>query len=92
MVALWVLFATTFNASLRWLRGRPLLAMALGAVGGPLAYLAGAQLGAISFPELASGLAVQAAGWTLLMPLLMRIADRLDRVSFHRPEGAPCLS
>lgn len=81
MAALWLLFATTLNVSLRWLRQRPWLAALLGAVGGPLAYHAGAQLGALSFPDLAAGLAAQAVGWALLMPLLVRLATRLDGVT-----------
>src|SRR6187399_1186286 len=47
IVALWALFATTFNVSLRALRGRPVIAAVLGAVGAPAAYYAGARLGAL---------------------------------------------
>ena len=46
IVAMWVLFASTLNVSLRWLRGRWALATLLGAVAGPLAYYGGAGLGA----------------------------------------------
>lgn len=84
MAALWLVFATTLNVSLRWLRQRPWLAALLGAVGGPLAYHAGAQLGALSFPDPAAGLAAQAIGWALLMPLLVRLATRLDGVAPRR--------
>jgi hypothetical protein len=48
MVSLWMVFATTLNHSLRWLASRPWAAALAGAVGGPLAYLAGAKLGALS--------------------------------------------
>jgi hypothetical protein len=84
MAALWLVFATTLNVSLRWLRGRAWLAVALGLVGGPLAYYAGAQLGALSFSNLAAGLAAQAIGWALLMPLLLRLAARFDGVAPRR--------
>lgn len=84
MAALWLVFATTLNVSLRWLRGRDLLATLLGLVGGPLAYYAGAQLGALSFPNLAAGLAAQAIGWAVLMPVLVRLATRFDGVAPRR--------
>ena len=49
MTSLWVAFAGMFGYGLKWLRGRYLLAGLLGAFGGPLAYSAGASLGAIEF-------------------------------------------
>lgn len=78
MAALWANFATTFNISLRPLQGRPWLAAALGAVGGPLAYWGGAGLGAMTFHDLAAGLAALAVAWALLTPLLLALAARLD--------------
>ena len=48
MLSLWIAFATTLNHSLRWLMTRPLAAAVAGAIGGPLAYLAGARLGALA--------------------------------------------
>jgi hypothetical protein len=78
IVAMWALFATTLNLSLGWLQGRPVLAALLGAVGGPLAYLAGQRLGAIELPEPALALLVQGLGWSLLMPLLAWLATRLN--------------
>ena len=79
IIALWALFATTFNVSMRWLRGRPLLAALFGAVGGPLSYLAGARLDAMTFVETIPAVAALAIGWGLAMPALMRLAERLDR-------------
>ena len=78
MVALWALFATTLNVSLRGLRARGWLAALLGATGGPLAYYAGARLGALEFVATGAGLAAIAAGWAVLTPLLFRAALRLD--------------
>jgi hypothetical protein len=46
ILAMWVNFGLTLNSSMRWLHGKPALAAALGAVGGPLAYLAGVRIGA----------------------------------------------
>lgn len=84
MAALWVVFATTLNVSMRWLRERWLIAALFGAIGGPLAYYAGAKLGALSFPDPVLGLTAQAVGWGLLMPLLVKIAARFDGI-----ESAP---
>jgi hypothetical protein len=94
IVAMWALFATTLNVSLGWLRGRPVLAALLGAVGGPLAYFAGHRLGGIDLPDPAFALLVQGLGWSLLMPLLAWLASRLDgfepvvaRSSLHAGPG-----
>lgn len=76
IVALWACFATTLNVGLRWLRGRPLVAGALGAAGGPLAYLGGEALGGVSLETTA--LLALAIGWACLMPLLVRAATHLD--------------
>jgi len=101
MVALWMNLAGTLGLSMRWLRGRPLLAALFGAIGAPLSYLAGARLGAAQIaapftalaggaagmiaPEpgsvlsLAAGLGAIALEWAIAMPLLLAIADALDR-------------
>ena len=76
MIALWALFSTTLNVSLRWLRGRYLLAAAFGAVGA-LSYLAGAKIGALVLPMNYSLLAVGVC-WALTMPLLLVMAKRWD--------------
>ena len=47
IVTMWMLFATTLNVSLRWMRPRPWLAAVFCLVGGPLAYIAGQKLGGI---------------------------------------------
>jgi hypothetical protein len=79
MAALWANFATTLSVSLRPLQDRPWLAAGLGGVGGPAAYWGGAQLGAITFHDLGSGLAALALAWAVLTPLLLALAARLDR-------------
>lgn len=78
LVCLWVLFATTFNVSLRWLRPRPMMAALLGSVGGPLAYLGGARLGALDIDASYLALATLAFGWGLAMPILLWTAARFD--------------
>jgi len=78
IVALWVAFATTLNVSLSWLKGRLLLALAFGAVGGPLAYFAGAQMGGVTFHEPALALTALAFGWATITPTLVLIATQID--------------
>jgi len=80
MVALWMLFATTLNQSLAWLKRRVFVAVLFGAIGGPLAYLGGAKLGALNFAAPTAGLLALAIGWALLTPLLALIAQRCDGV------------
>jgi hypothetical protein len=78
MVALWAIFATTLNVSLRVLRSRLGLAAALGAVGGPAAYYGGAQLGALELATAGAALMTIAAGWAVFVPALLGAARRLD--------------
>ena len=81
IVTMWMLFGTTINLSMRWMRGRPLLASAFGLVGGPLAYVAGHKIGGIVFVDQAAAIAMLAVGWAIIMPLLMQLGERLDGVS-----------
>lgn len=78
IVAMWALFATSLNLSMGWLKGRRWLAALFGAVGGPLAYLAGARLGGLEMPEPLLALGAQAAGWAVILPVLTRLAERLN--------------
>jgi len=78
MIALWANFATTLNVSLRALRSYPWLAAAIGAVGAPAAYFAGAKLGAMEFTAMGLALTAIGLGWTLLSPALFGAARRLD--------------
>jgi hypothetical protein len=83
MVALWAMFATTLNVSLRFLRDRPWLALLLGAIGAPAAYSAGARMGALELAAPGAALAAIAACWALCMPGLLRLGRRLD--GYARP-------
>jgi hypothetical protein len=87
MVALWMLFATTLNASLAWLKGQLWLAAGFGAVGGPLGYLAGERLGALALVERTAALVVLAIGWALLAPLLSVLAQRIEARRAPRAAG-----
>jgi len=89
IVAMWMLFATTLNVSLRWLKQRPLPAAALGAVAGPAAYFAGYKLGGVEIADFSAALTALALGWALFMPGLMALANRLEATQRYRsPESA----
>jgi hypothetical protein len=78
IVAMWGVFTTTLNVSLAWLKRSLPLAILFGAVGGPLAYVAGEKLGGLVFVQQTSALIALAVGWAAITPLLLRIADRYD--------------
>lgn len=80
MPALWAVFATSLNVTLRWLRSRLWLATMLGAAGGPLAFASGARLGAAELLEPVHALWLLSVEWALMLPLLVALAARLDGV------------
>jgi len=68
LLALWAQFATTFRYSLRHVLERPAAAMLFGALGGPVAFLAGERLGAVELTTpLWPGLLRLAVGWMLAL-------------------------
>ncbi len=79
LIVLWAQFAATFHFSMGWLKGRPWTAAAFGAVGGPLAFLAGRRLGVVEFhPETWPSLLSLAVVWALALPLLLHLAARQE--------------
>ncbi|MGH8477388.1 MAG: DUF2878 domain-containing protein [Methylococcales bacterium] len=78
MWMLWMLFATTLNVNLRWLRKRPLLGAMLGFAGGPLAYLGASRLGAIQLLQGPISLMAIGLVWAVAMPGMMWLSVRLD--------------
>jgi hypothetical protein len=87
IVAMWALFATTLNVSMRWLRSNLLLASFAGAVGGPLSYAAGARLGGLAWIEPVWALTALAMIWAAALPLLALFARRLDGTPAARATG-----
>lgn len=78
IVALWMSFALTLNHSLAYLKTHALVAAALGGIGAPLAYLAAARLGALTFPAGSlPALPWLAAAWAAITPALCRLAHVL---------------
>jgi hypothetical protein len=91
IVVMWMVFATTLNLSLGWLQGRYLLAAVLGAIAGPLAYEAGAALGAASFPDPLTAVLLLAAGWAVFTPALLVLAARLNQRADSSAAGDPAV-
>jgi len=82
LVCLWLLLATTLAHSLAWLQRRVLFAAVLGAIGGPLAYIGGAQFGAAllgddGFLGASTALVVLSLSWAVAMPLLLWLTQQL---------------
>lgn len=74
IIALWAAFATTLNISLAWFKQHLWLASLFGAIGGPMAYLAGEKLGAVQFSDTTLALSMLAVGWTCLMPSMLLLS------------------
>lgn len=77
LVVMWILFATTINHSLSWLLHRPLVATLMGAVFGPMAFIAGEKLGAVVFTDQLAAMLLLALGWGILMPLVCVLAKNM---------------
>lgn len=78
IVAMWMLFATTLNRSMSWLKGRQALAAAMGAIAGPMSYYAGNRLGGIEFEDPLAATIALSVGWALIMPVVVLLAERLN--------------
>ena len=88
ILTLWLIFATTFNVSMRWLKTRLWLAVPFGAIGGPLAFVAGEKLGAVIIAEPQTTLVVLAIGWAIWSPLLAWASRYWDGFANERNASA----
>lgn len=84
MACLWLSFAPCVPILARWLGTRPLLAVALGAAGGPLAYLSASRMGAVRLEGAAAWVAV-AAEFAVIAAVSTRYAHR----ALHARRTAP---
>ena len=78
IIVLWMGFAITLNSSLSWLKKKIKLSVLLGAIGGPLAYLAGEKLNAVTILS-PNAIIVIAIGWGIITPLLIIITNKLPK-------------
>jgi len=81
IITLWMLFATTLNVSMRWLRNKEPMAALFGLVGGPTTYLAGQKLGGIILVDQFAALVALGIGWAIMMPILLRLSEIFDGFS-----------
>jgi len=78
IVMLWMIFAMTLNHSLAWLSKKIYLSFIFGALGGPLAYIAGEELGAITLLGM-NAIVTLSVGWAIITPILLIIANKLNK-------------
>ena len=76
MWGLWAILATTLNSSMSWMKERYALAGVMGAVCGPLSYIAGISLGGGEWLSQKVGIVVLAAIWGVAMPTFMYWAKK----------------
>lgn len=88
MPCMWLSFATTLTLSLGWLRGRFMLGVLFGLIGGPAAYYTGMKLGAVELTgPLSRALLIIAVEWAIAMPLLLLLATPRQAARTARPEA-----
>jgi hypothetical protein len=88
LLVMWAQMATTFDFSMRPVVARPAAAAMFGAIGGPLAFLAGERLGAITLHRpLTPGLALIAISWAIAMTTFAFAEQRQRRET--GPHSAP---
>jgi len=78
IIALWIGFSSTLNVSLRWLRGRYVIAFLFGAIGGPMAYIAAEKLGAVTITPQTSSYIVLGLAWAFVTLLLLTLSQKFD--------------
>ena len=71
-------FAITINSSLSWLKKKLNLSILFGAIGGPLAYLAGEKLGAVTLLT-SDALIIISTGWAIITPLLIFVSNKISK-------------
>jgi hypothetical protein len=86
ILAMWANFATTLNLTMGWLKGRLVLAAVMGAIFGPLTYVAGEKLGGIEFIDFTASMIGLGVVWGISMPLLLIAAGRYNGLSRSAPQ------
>ncbi len=75
LLLMWAQFATTFPFSLKPIVMKPVAAALFGAIGGPLAFVAGQGLGAVTLlPPVSLSLLRLAVSWGIAMTVLSAVA------------------
>ena len=66
------------------MRGKWLVAVLFGAIGGPLAYMGAEKLGAVTLNNMPATYIALAVGWAILTPLLLALSEKFDG---YKPNG-----
>jgi Protein of unknown function (DUF2878) len=78
LLAMWAQFATTFRFSVRSVIAQPLPAALFGAVGGPIAFVAGERLGAVTLlPPVTPGLLRLSITWAIALVAFSVVVRRV---------------
>jgi hypothetical protein len=78
ILGLWIGFTTTLNVSFRWMHRKWLVSAIFGLIGGPLAYIGAAKLGAVTLNSIPQTYIALAIGWGVLTPSLIKLAQHYD--------------
>jgi len=78
LVAIWLMFATTVNHCLYWMRNHPVGTLIASPIGGAFAYFGAARLGALEIGHGLWGIAAIALAWLILFPLFIQISRWLE--------------
>lgn len=87
LLVMWAQFATTFRFSMRGVVTRPFVALLFGAFGGPLAFLAGERLGAVTLlPPVGHGMLRLSVTWAAALIIFSSVVRTLapDSASKYR--------
>ena len=85
IVTMWVLFATTINGGLAWVKRHWGVAAIAGGLGGPMAFAAGAGMGAVAFSNQWLSLTVIGLGWAILLPVLSLVSEAIADSTWLEP-------
>jgi len=77
IIAMWLGFAATMNHSFSWVNGKWLIAFIIGAIFGPLSYIAGIKFDALFFQETIFSILILAIVWGLIVPLLFLLNNKI---------------
>ena len=88
ITSMWVGFSTTINYSLQRLNSKKYIGFILGAIFGPIAYLAGERYGAIVLmqPKIYA-LLILSVAWGGIIPLLFKISDQIKKENKNGKKG-----
>lgn len=77
IIAMWLGFSATLNHSLAWLDGKWVHSFILGAVFGPMSYIAGLKFGAINFNISILTITILSVVWGLTLPIMFLLNRKI---------------